>query len=711
MRATEFKEKFLDFESRLTTIQTDLLLREVSGLSDAQAEAFKVQLTAAEAHRKDLEAMMEELRAENARLMEQVEAGSSQGLKTVVEDMRAQNKTALDALASQAAEQKKLLEAMRAKGVEDIGELSAKMNQIAANAASSAAAAAAATVSATATAAATEKLAMQHAQAMEELKAMMADASGAAATDMRRTQERMDATQAQLTAVINSSNVQLKSALEDVQRRMSGEVKAAAQQMIENMDGVGQMQKQQLSILSDVVRQTAAMKATLSKIDKNVEELLRMMQQLLSAKDNAPPDPQARKDALLAALSKIRNSAAAADVTMQGVNEAKPGEAVQSALKSVQRAVQLVGISALSLEEKTKILAPALTPRMNVQKVDGGLEVCRNVSAHTQAEVIADKLAPLRCALDELVAANEEANNALTGSGGNAIVAAKMPVGWARELWTYAFTVNAFSGALASLVSAKNSGYPGACDDARVAQFVMQKQQDAALGGGNTVDVYEWAAMAQAAGDPFETVMKPNSEEGGLEAQRMLDRLMAYANANMADDSFKVSVELIPNRDFIIGAAASGITYRARLGNQAELRVTATQDCYFYLVEQGPTGNLCPLVPWNSENANVDNRLIANMSRLVPCQGDGFSIWFGAPAGLERVFVFASQKPIPEWNQMASIENNVQRTAALSRCLAGIPRDLNLRPERRDIILPNHSSGGNVQNKVAFSVLTFQLFE
>ena len=101
----------------------------------------------------------------------------------------------------------------------------------------------------------------------------------------------------------------------------------------------------------------------------------------------------------------------------------------------------------------------------------------------------------------------------------------------------------------------------------------------------------------------------------------------------------------------------------------------------------------------------------ANVPRRVPRDEDGFTIiCFDTPAGLERVFAFASKQPIPEWSQMASIQNNVQRTAALSRCLAGCTsRDVRIGPgPRRDFI---HSSGGNVQNKVAFSVLTFQLFE
>ena len=91
MRASEFKEKFERYDTELTRIQTDLLLREVSGLSDQQAEAFKYQLTAAEAHRRDLEAMMEELRAENSRLMQQVEKSGSKEVEAAMGKLRSRD--------------------------------------------------------------------------------------------------------------------------------------------------------------------------------------------------------------------------------------------------------------------------------------------------------------------------------------------------------------------------------------------------------------------------------------------------------------------------------------------------------------------------------------------------------------------------------------------------------------------------------------------
>jgi Domain of unknown function (DUF4384) len=698
MRAAEFKEKFEKYDTELTRIQTDLLLREVSGLSDAQAEVFKVQLSAAEAHRRDLEAMMEELRAENARLIQEVEATGSKEIQVAMGKLRSESKSALDALASQAAEQKKMLEAMSAKGAQDLGDLSTKMDRIAANAASSAAAAAAATMSATAATAATERLAIQHAEATAELKELLKASGAAASADAKRLQDGMHESQVKLKAAVNNCNVQLKEALRDAQKSLSAEGKAAAKEILENVEAVQVMTEAQLHLLGDVAKEVAEIKTTLNKvvdttghIDANVVTLLKQMQELRLAKDTPPPDPQARKDALLAALSKIRSSAASVDVAMQGVYNADPGEAVQSALKSVQRAVQLVGILALSLEEKTKMLQPALTPRLTVKTVEGALETCTGVSKHTPAEVIADKRAPLRAALDQLVAANEEGNAALSGAGSHA--AAKVPPGWARDLWTYAFTAFAYSGSMSTLMSAKNSGYPGTCDDARLAQFAMQKQQDAALGAGNTVDVYEWAAMALAAGDPISTALEVSTtNSSGLEAQRLLDRFISFANANKADDSFKIFVDLVPPAGSVgntgpyftmtgqpvpypvrgLGTErlVSSSTYEAFIGDLVKLEVTATQDCYFYLVEQDSGGGICPLIPWNENVKNVDNRLIANVTRPVPMGNDGFQIRFKRPAGLERVLVFGVKQPIIDWGNFASIENDTRRSGFIMRGMA-----------------------------------------
>ena len=683
MRASEFKEKFERYDTELTRIQTDLLLREVSGLSDQQAEAFKYQLTAAEAHRRDLEAMMEELRAENSRLMQQVEKSGSKEVEAAMGKLRSESKSALDALSSQAAEQRKLLEAMRAQGTVDMGELKVKMDRIAASAAANAAAAANLTVSASVTATATEKLALQHAEAAEELKALLKAAGAGASAEAKRLQDGMNATQATLKAAVNASNVQLKDALQTAQKSLSAEGKAAAKEILQNVEAVQVMTEAQMRLLGDVAKEAAAIKKTLEEVDKtasridgNVEKLLLQMQQLLIAKDTAPPDPQARKDALLAALGKARQRAAAVDAAMQGVYNGSPGEAVQAVLKSVQRAVQLVGVAALSLEEKTRMLPPALAPHMNVQKVEGALELCAGISVKTPAEVISDKLSPLRYALDQLAAANEEANAALSGAGSNA--AAKLPPGWERELWTYAFTAFSFSGPLATLISAKSSGYAGPCDDARLVQFAMLKQQDAGLGGSSTVDVYEWAAMAQAAGDPITTALEASkSNSSGLEAQRLLDRFLAYANANKADDSFKIFVDLagpgggaVTNTTVMsrgMKTSAVGSTYRAKVCDPVHLSVMATQDCYFYLVEQDSSGALCPLVPWNATVPNVDNRLVANVSRPVPRQGDGFDIEFSPPAGLERVFVFGVKQPMERWGDLASIQNTTQRGEALIR--------------------------------------------
>jgi hypothetical protein len=689
-RASEFKTRFEHFETRLTQIQTDLILREVSGLSDAQAEVVASQVSLAEAERRDLAALSEEMRAENARLVEHVSACSSAEIAATLRAASGQTKKALSALSAQAEAQKAQLEALRLSGVVDAASLRDKLDAISV---ASAAALGSTEASAAMAAAATERLAVQHAEASEELKALLEASATKTGEDasilqrrlaaMRKTQEEMLKTQKDLASSVAEARTAQMAALREAQRSTSGEVAASAAAVLDNLGGLKQLHETELSLLGDVVKSTAAIKKTMdsidaktSRIDANVDSLLAQMAQLLSAQSNAAAsDPQKRKDAVLASLRSLRSSMAACDESMQRVYRANPGAAVQGALKAVQRCVQLVASASLSLEEKTRMLPPAQSPRVEAAKLLSSLQPCAGVSCNTSAEVIADLLAPLRCALGMLADANAEADAALSGAGSNA--AAKVPLGWARDLWSFAFTAFAFSGTLTSLVAAKSGGYSGAaCDEARFAQFVMQKQQDAALGGSSAVDVFEWAAMAAAPGDPVTTALKPSvGPANGLEAQRLLDRLAAFANANKADESFKIFVDMVPPSgapsSLTRGMATQAVSssYKAKIGDAVNLKVQATQDCFFYLIEQDSVGGLCPLVP-NVSVASVDNRLLANVPRAVPSPGDGFTIVFTPPAGLERVIAFGLKQPMAEWGQLAAVANDAQRGAALVRGMA-----------------------------------------
>jgi hypothetical protein len=100
------------------------------------------------------------------------------------------------------------------------------------------------------------------------------------------------------------------------------------------------------------------------------------------------------------------------------------------------------------------------------------------------------------------------------------------------------------------------------------------------------------------------------------------------------------------------------------------LEVWATRDCFVYLVEQDAHGKLCPLLPVNAVQTGADCRLRAHERRRVPdaARGDAFKLAFVPPAGLERVFAFASLTPWDAWSADADrLQSNVR---SLSRGMA-----------------------------------------
>ena len=190
--------------------------------------------------------------------------------------------------------------------------------------------------------------------------------------------------------------------------------------------------------------------------------------------------------------------------------------------------------------------------------------------------------------------------------------------------------------------------------------------------------MFEWAAMAEA---PAESIAPAASQPSGLEAQRWLDRMLALAKANKADDDFRIAVELVGQRppsaaeaELMRGFSVTATRRIAnKIGQPVTLLVRATKDCYFYMLEQDSSGKLCPLVPvaYDDESGAsiaTNNRLSANAARRFPASdgSDGMEITFSEPPGLERVVVFASQTPLENWDLSDARARNVNLTRGLS---------------------------------------------
>ena len=156
---------------------------------------------------------------------------------------------------------------------------------------------------------------------------------------------------------------------------------------------------------------------------------------------------------------------------------------------------------------------------------------------------------------------------------------------------------------------------------------------------------------------------------------RSLQRLLAFAQANAADDGFTISAKLAGHgHGGGAGSLARGMrarpveVSRAVVGSPVVLEIVASRDCYFYVIEQDSGGGLCPLVPSNAGQARVDNKLTAGVARKLPdaSKGDTFAIDFCPPAGWETLFVFATHTPWREWDSLvigavAAVEEKLAR--------------------------------------------------
>jgi hypothetical protein len=203
--------------------------------------------------------------------------------------------------------------------------------------------------------------------------------------------------------------------------------------------------------------------------------------------------------------------------------------------------------------------------------------------------------------------------------------------------------------------------------------FLELKQQDFKLGAPDRVDVVEWRAMARATADVDTQALA--APVCAVAEQMLVDRLIS-AYLNSGDAGFSVSVKLKPKADQFstprgmdvapTGPRACGV---ALMSDPVFLEVTATEDCYIYLIEQDSSGGLCFLLP-NAADPNANNRVRRNEVRTVPDKqrcGDRFDISFTPPAGLERVVAFASRTPWADYANLMRMNEGRQRTAALAR--------------------------------------------
>jgi hypothetical protein len=710
LRATEFKEKFEAFNTKLKCVRplgylarkphaltvprapsparsdivNDLTLTTVTDAAHyAQQAAMHVQ-AAAEANRRDLAELTEEVRGSAASLTHTIVSEGGGAVAAAVQKSQAAAVETLQELQTTANAQQAQLRALAAQGLADATELSAKLDSI-----RSAAAAAAATGAENAAAVADE-LACRHAEAFASLEFIVTASNNALSAELRReadkTRAAMAASQQKLAEAAEARRREELAALDAVMKSGNAAAREAAAELKGNMEDLKDLHTLELSALRDVARETAALKGMINKLigttDETllgVKQLLQMMQMLKVAAAAVPPaeSPKQRWEKLLQALkacgARLKKSESAVAAVYDGSSD---DAEKQAALKPLHRQLALLAASLTSLAEKIAMLPPEQAPHLAADDLISAVEKsCGEISVRSSTAAATTVQAPIRFALGAVADALAECNAALRGAGVDAT--GDMPVGWPRELWLHAFGRCVWSGTRGALLAAVSSYTGPAIDLALFEPFAAQKQQDFALGGGDRVDALEWRGMASADAAQVEanTLVSPagGGKLCGLAAQLAMDRFLSHAATHAHDDGFRVSVRLYnpaaPHTGITRGVKLSVATVAvARMGDSVVLDVEATRDCYIYLVEQDSSGALCPLLP-NAADSRANNKVLANVPRRVPdpSLGDAFKIEFCPPPGLERVVCFATPQPWPDYARLAGLGDDRQRVTALTR--------------------------------------------
>ena len=316
--------------------------------------------------------------------------------------------------------------------------------------------------------------------------------------------------------------------------------------------------------------------------------------------------------------------------------------------------------------------AQELVPRLAVPQISAAITgAFDKLSVTTPPAAVAELQLPLRMALDVLAMAHKEADAALRGSG----VAATedMPPGWPRELWAHAFGRTMWSGPITFLTDGLKSYTGAAANTEKVEAFLSLKQQDFALGGGHRIDALEWRDMAAARDDAPPAQAPGGAVADSMSKQLWLDRFVARAQ-QQSSPAFQVSVDLTEfakARKVVSVAAPASSTFRAaKLRDRVQLEVTATQDCYIYVVEQDSSGDIELLLPpRQSVVSRVNNFIRAGQRRLIPdpSGADGLQLAFQPPLGLERVVVLATLAEWPDYFAAAGVQDDAARGVALTR--------------------------------------------
>lgn len=128
----------------------------------------------------------------------------------------------------------------------------------------------------------------------------------------------------------------------------------------------------------------------------------------------------------------------------------------------------------------------------------------------------------------------------------------------------------------------------------------------------------------------------------------LANRLDAIHHHDSAGSSLRVSVQA--QKRSVSGSGARDISVEPvndhatfRIGDEVEISVQATEDCFLTLLNIGTSGRLTILFP----NAlHPDSRLEANRPHVIPGQEYGFRYVLKGPIGTERLKAIVTTEPV-----------------------------------------------------------------
>jgi len=260
-------------------VQDLTLVTVADGAAFAHMAAAEAR-NAAEAERRDLAALAEEVRSGNDALMQQLldsEGSGGSALASCVQKAQTESMAALRTLQAQASEQQAQLRALATRGLADAPLLSAKMDAIAASAA------AAATSGAANAAALADELSMRHAEALAQMDCLVAgnsSISDAVRREAMQTRAAMQQSQQQLAQGLDARRREELAALDALIKGGSAAARSAAAELKESLGELRGVQELERAQLQAVARDTAQLKTVLGEVNVKADDILSGVEQV-----------------------------------------------------------------------------------------------------------------------------------------------------------------------------------------------------------------------------------------------------------------------------------------------------------------------------------------------------------------------------------------------------------------------------------------------